>query len=121
MQFSREHEPVNAIRRYDAEAVWIRDEKHEGSLAIGPVRLYPEFKVSTIDDIDQAALAPLLAEQPEVIVLGVGDVVQFPDAATLRAVQHAGVGIEVMNDGAAVRTYNVLLSEDRAVILALVR
>lgn len=121
MQFSREQGPVNAISRYDASTVWVMGEPHHGSIAICADTLVDDWQCSSIEKLDTETLQPLLALNPEVIVLGVGDRVQFPDAAVMREVMHAGVGIEVMNDGAAVRTYNVMLGESRDVVLGLIR
>ena len=43
----------------------------------------------------------------------------FPRPSLLAGVQRQGIGIEVMANDAAIRTFNVLLSEDRKVLLAL--
>ncbi len=121
MQFSKESQPNHAIVRYTADTVWIMNEPRSGSLALNAQQLMLDWQCSHVDDIDDDALAPLLALNPEVIVLGVGEAVAFPQASVMRNVMRAGVGIEVMNDGAAIRTFNVMLSEQRDVVLALVR
>lgn len=121
MQFSRESQPRHAIVRYSTDSVWIMDQQHSGSLAVTADQLLTDWDCAHIDQLDDATLAPLIALQPEVLVLGVGEAVRFPAAATMRKVMHAGIGIEVMNDGAAIRTFNVMLSEQRDVVLALVR
>ncbi|MEN7343133.1 MAG: MTH938/NDUFAF3 family protein [Pseudomonadota bacterium] len=121
MQFSKEQDPVNAIRKYDQASVWINDQTISGSVAIGPLVIFDDFRCDSIDALTVDTLAPLLATNPEVIVIATGEQVQFPDAKILRDVQRSGVGIEIMNDGAAIRTFNVLLSEQREIILALVR
>ncbi|PLX43411.1 MAG: hypothetical protein C0605_04125 [Hyphomicrobiales bacterium] len=48
-------------------------------------------------------------------LLGSGEALVFPSQEIRRAFATHGVGLEVMNTGAACRTYNVLLSENRAV------
>ena len=121
MQFSRESQPRHAIRRYTADSIWIMDQQHSGSLALNAEEILTDWQCAHIDQLDDAALAPLIALGPEVLVIGVGDVVRFPAAETMRNVMHEGIGIEVMNDGAAIRTFNVMLSEQRDVVLALVR
>jgi uncharacterized protein len=72
-----------------------------------------------VADLALADFEPILALQPEVILLGTGARQQFPPAALLQAVLSRGVGLEVMATDAACRTFNVLASEYRRVAAAL--
>ncbi|WP_026757757.1 Mth938-like domain-containing protein [Sediminimonas qiaohouensis] len=60
-----------------------------------------------------------LAEQADVIFVGMGDEIAHLPAEFRNAVEEAGIGLEVMSSPAAARTYNVLLSEGRRVAAAL--
>ena len=60
--------------------------------------------------------ADLLALEPEVVLLGTGATQVFPPAAAMAACLGRGVGLEVMNNAAAARTFNVLASEGRRVV-----
>ena len=73
------------------------------------------------DEIEAAALAPVLAERDalELLLLGTGRRPQLPGAEIRRAFDAAGVALEAMDTGAACRTYNVLLAEGRPVGAAL--
>ena len=53
------------------------------------------------------------------MLLGSGASQCFPEPALLAPLLERGIGIEVMDTGAACRTYNVLVSEDRRVVAAL--
>ena len=53
------------------------------------------------------------------MVLGSGRTQRFPDNALMAAVLSRGIGLEVMDTGAACRTYNILVTEDRPVVAAL--
>lgn len=64
-------------------------------------------------------LAPLIGEQPDVILLGTGERQSFPPHKLAMGLLNLGIGLEVMDTAAACRTYNVLLSEGRAVAAAL--
>ena len=66
-------------------------------------------------------LAPLLAlvDKVDVLFFGTGAEISHPPAELRRALEGAGVGIEVMASPAACRTYNVLLSEGRRIAVAL--
>ncbi|HHT00904.1 MAG TPA: hypothetical protein ENK73_08640, partial [Thiomicrospira sp.] len=59
-------------------------------------------------------------EKPEVIILGTGETQHFPEPKLFAYCAHKGVGLEVMANDAACRTYNVLTTEDREIVLALI-
>ncbi|TAK52930.1 MAG: hypothetical protein EPO25_12335 [Gammaproteobacteria bacterium] len=67
-----------------------------------------------------ADFAAALALAPDVVILGTGARQQLPPPALYAALAGRGVGLEVMDNGAACRTYNVLFGEYRAVVLALI-
>lgn len=57
----------------------------------------------------------LLKYNPEVVLLGTGKRLVFPDRSLIKAFQSKGVGCDIMDSGAACRTYNILASEGRTV------
>ena len=70
------------------------------------------------------ALAPgdfgFIAElEPEIVILGTGARQRFPAPALGRALAASGAGVEVMDTRAACRTYNILASEGRKVVAAI--
>ena len=70
---------------------------------------------------DLARLDPsiILALDPEVVLLGTGQRQIFPGGRLSRRFFSAGIGIEVMDTGAACRTFNVLVAEQRRVVAVL--
>jgi uncharacterized protein len=64
-------------------------------------------------------LEPLLALQPELVVIGTGAGQRFLDPHVATAVLQRGIGLEVMATPAACRTYNILVAEGRRVVAAL--
>jgi len=97
------------------------DLSHRGSILAMPsgVRAWP---VRSAQDLSFDDLAPVLdaSEAVELLLLGTGlDVV--PVGAALRQVfREARIGLDVMQTGAAARTYNVLAAENRRVAAALI-
>ena len=93
---------------------------HRGSILCLPSGIYP-WQPGNRDEIEAAALAPVLAERDalDLLLLGTGRRSQLPGAEVRRAFGAAGVALEVMDTGAACRTYNVLLGEGRPVGAAL--
>ena len=69
-----------------------------------------------------AHIAPVLAERSKVefILLGTGRTLVFPSAEIRAAFAAADMGLEAMDTGAAIRTYNILLGEGRPVGAALI-
>ncbi|WP_421570747.1 Mth938-like domain-containing protein [Stenotrophomonas sp. PD6] len=64
-------------------------------------------------------LAAVLALEPELVILGTGATQQFPSAAVMGACLTRGIGLEVMTNAAAARTFNLLASEGRNVAAAI--
>ena len=70
-------------------------------------------------DLAAADLEPVLALQPEILLIGSGERQVFPVPELLAALYAARLGFEIMATGAACRTYNVLVAEGREVAAAL--
>ena len=97
------------------------DMSHTGSILVLPsgIQAWP---VTAVYDVTEASVAPILAERDEIEILlfGTGSGFQVLPEAVDKAFGDGGLSPDLMNTGAAVRTYNVLLSENRAVAAALI-
>ena len=62
----------------------------------------------------------LLADAPEIVLLGTGATQRFPHPRLTGPLFNARVGLEVMDTRAACRTYNILVAEGRNVVAALI-
>ncbi len=94
---------------------------HRGSLLCLPSGIYG-WTAPAADAIDAASLAKVFAEADAIQILLVGtgaDIVPLPAALRQRC-REAGIVAEPMSTGAATRTFNVLLAEERAVAAALI-
>ena len=94
---------------------------HQGSLMALPGRTQAWTPPDSAFDLSAEALRPILdqADAIDIVVIGTGaDIAVLPEA-TLTALRDAGLAIEISATRAAVRTYNILLSEDRRVAAAL--
>ena len=120
MQLVRhEGRSYNVVSSYDAASITVNEHCFEGSVMLmpeGPVR---EWAVAAVAELSEAVAGEMMALEPEVVVLGTGPTQEFPPPTFLRAFLRNGVGCEVMDTGAACRTYNVLASENRLVLGAL--
>jgi len=109
------------IRRYGEGGFEIAGVRHEGSVLVMADRTLP-WPLSRPEEIDIESLGPCMAADADVTVLLIGTGTQLvPVEPDLRAALRArGIGVEAMDTGAACRTFNVLLSEERAVAAALI-
>ncbi len=97
------------------------DMSHRGSLLCLPSGIYA-WPPTGVGDIEEPGpFAPALAEGQSLglLLLGTGRRHAIPSAAVRRAFEEARIALEAMDTGAACRTYNVLLAEQRPVGAAL--
>jgi len=80
------------------------------------VRAWPPAR---FDALTRAHFDSLLHDNPELVIFGSGARLRFPTPALLQTLIERRVGLETMDTAAACRTYNVLVSEGRSVIAAL--
>jgi uncharacterized protein len=107
------------VRSYAPGEVRVGDAVLHRSCLISAERLIEDWRPQTLDELSEADLAAVFALQPEIVVLGTGMRQRFPDTQLLAAILARGIGCEVMDTGAACRTYNVLVSELRRAVAAL--
>ena len=94
---------------------------HRGSLLCLPTGMQA-WAVEASEQLTLESLQPVLdaAEQLDVLLIGLGTDIVGLDPAIRAALKARGVIVEAIATGGAVRTYNVLLAEDRAVGAALI-
>ncbi|WP_243368118.1 Mth938-like domain-containing protein [Microvirga solisilvae] len=97
------------------------DMSHRGSILVLPsgIKAWP---IGSIKELTDEAVEPIFAEADEIELLLVGtgiDVAAIPGKLRERF-REAGIGLDVMQTGAAARTYNILLAENRKVAAALI-
>lgn len=86
-------------------------------LAPGVVR--EDWGAPRLSDLNSEDFAAIVALDVQILLLGTGPAQQFPHPSLLRPLIDARIGVEVMDTLAAARTYNILVSEGRAVAAAL--
>ena len=110
---------VNVIRSYAAGEVRIGERLIRESCLVTAERIETGWTVRAVAELTVADLEPIFALRPQVVVLGTGPTQQFPSAAVRGAFAQRRIGLEVMDLGAACRTFNVLVQEGRNVAAAL--
>ncbi len=109
----------NAITGYAAGEVRLRGRVFRSSLAVSRDALVEDWRPGPVATLGLADLEPLLRLEPQILILGTGARQQLPPPALFAELAARGIGLEVMDNGAACRTFNLLLSEQREVVVAL--
>lgn len=104
------------LRGADGTQALVNDRTLARSFIIAPDTLVEDWPARDAKAMVPADLEPLLALNPELIVLGTGATQVFPSAAVMAACLSRGIGIEVMDNAAAARTFSVLAGEGRRVV-----
>lgn len=117
------HEPLEfryVLRGVSRDGVLLNERMLSSSFILSPSQLIETWAVSEDVPLQAGDLEPLLALQPELIVLGTGAQLRFPAPAVHAAALTRGIGIEFMDNAAAARTFNLLASEYRRVVAGFV-
>jgi uncharacterized protein len=120
MQFTRENaEDANAIVACTEQEVRLRDRTFLGSLIVTREMVVEGWRPPSPEALAIGDFAELLDLRPDVVLLGTGRRQRLPPPALFADFAARGIGLEVMDNRAACRTYNVLLGEFRNVAVAL--
>lgn len=104
------------LRSAGTSSACVNDRWLSTSFIIAPDALVEEWPVKDARSLQVSDLDPMLALEPELILLGTGATQEFPPAVVLAHCLKCRVGIEVMANDAAARTYSILAGEGRRVV-----
>jgi uncharacterized protein len=110
---------VNVVRAYSRAELRIGEERVRSSCIVSADRLITDWAPTRFEALAPEHLTTIFALQPEVVLLGTGERQRFPPAEIRTAFAARGIGLEVMDLGAACRTYNILVQEERRAVAAL--
>jgi uncharacterized protein len=120
MQFTRENDgEANAIVACSEREVRLAARTVSGSVILTRDAVLADWRPPDVDRLSIADFEPLLALSPEVVLLGTGPRQRMPPPSLYAEFAARGIGLEVMDNRAACRTYNLLLGEFRDVAVAL--
>jgi uncharacterized protein len=108
------------LRGAEGDHALVNERVLRSSFVVSPDTLLEDWPVTDAAALDVAQLEPILAMRPELVLLGTGGRQVFPPPAVLAAFLTRGLGIEVMTNAAAARTYSVLAGEGRRVVAGFV-
>jgi uncharacterized protein len=108
------------VRRVGERSITVVDRELHASFLLAPDRLVENWAAADAATLDEAAGEAVRALEPELVLLGTGMRQRFPPAAFLAGFLRKGIGIEVMDNAAAARTYDLLAGEGRRVVAAFI-
>lgn len=109
---------LNTVTAYGTGYIEINAERHDSSMIVQPEAPLEPWPVERFESLSVEHFQQLAAFTPDVVLLGTGSRQRFPHPRLTAPLAAAGIGVEAMDSGAACRTYNILMTEGRKVLLA---
>lgn len=106
------------VRHCTPGAITIVDRVLTRSFLLAPDRVVEDWPVTEASEFDVAAAETIATLDPEVVLLGTGERQVFPPREAIVTLLRRRIGVEVMDNAAASRTYNLLASEGRRAVVA---
>lgn len=107
------------IRSVSEDGICVVDDTYRGPIIVSASRIIEDWEAGKPGHLTEDQLAPILELEPEIVLLGTGARQVFLPPEQLMNFYRREIGIEVMTTDAACRTFNVLVSEARKVVAAL--
>lgn len=108
------------VTGYEDDAIIINETHYRDSLVLSADSLHTPWAVGSIEDLNNDNLQVIFELNPEVILLGTGQRQKFPEPKILALFGQKGLGLEVMDNGALCRTFNILVAEGRSVVAGVI-
>lgn len=108
------------ITAYDDNGVEINAVYFSHSVIVMPEVMPAPWPPTSFDALTTEDFAQIDAASPDVVILGTGKRQRFVHPRLTAVLTARHIGVECMENGAACRTYNILMSEGRKVALALI-
>jgi uncharacterized protein len=116
MRFSQDSSSAaQVIRAYRPGELRINDAVYRETVIVSATRVFAMPEIRSMDELAVVDPSHILALEPELVLLGTGERQVFPAASFRALFLSAGIGFEAMDTGAACRTFNVLVAEQRRV------
>ena len=114
------HSGANTITGYGDGYVEINQTPYAHAVLLSSDGAISAWPAQSFDSLESSHFAQMVELKPELILIGTGSKQRFPKPELLKSLILAKIGFEIMDSQAACRTYNILVSEGRQVLLALI-
>jgi uncharacterized protein len=109
----------NKINSYSDDSFKLKNKLIKSNLVISKDRLIENWPVDAYQNLASQHLDQIISWQPEIILIGTGRAPSFPNPELIAYVTSKNIGLEIMDTGAACRSYNLLIDEGRYVVACL--
>lgn len=120
LKITRDQISSVTIHHVEPGAIQVGDKLVRDNIALTADEIMHDWQASVIEELTEDDFEPLLASEPELILLGTGPSSIFPPRELVFSLARRGIGLETMDTAAACRTFNILISEGRRVAAVLI-
>ena len=110
-----------SISAYNPGEIIVNQTAYRESLILSPQTIHCPWPVLSVDELNESNLQLVPDMNPHVVLLGTGEQQIFPDSRIVALFGQRGIGLEVMDNGALCRTFNILVAEDREVVAVIIQ
>lgn len=107
------------ISAYARGSITIADESYRSSIIVTTERVVEDCLPEQARDLGESHIETLIELKPEVVLFGTGRRVAFPPDEACQLLYLRQIGFEIMDTGAACRSFNFLSGEGRRIAAAL--
>lgn len=109
----------NRIRSYGPGHIVVGNVTYAHSVLLTPDDLIDRWPPRSFQDLAPAHFDAIAALTPEIVLVGTGKRLRFPQAGILVPLSSRNIGVEIMDTGAVCRSYNFLAGEGRRIAAAI--
>lgn len=110
----------NYIDAYESGKIIINEKTFSDHIVIAAKKIIYPWSIKSFPHFILEDFSSIIDEKPDILILGTGIAQIFPSAEILIKLYEHRIGLETMTTSAACRTYNILMSEGRNVMAALI-
>jgi uncharacterized protein len=119
IELDSEFSTSNKIISYSDVSFTLKETQIKTNLVISKDRLIENWSVDSYQNLATQHLDQFISWQPELILIGTGMIPSFPNPELIAYAGSKNIGLEIMDTGAACRSYNLLIDEGRDVVACL--
>lgn len=119
IELDSENPISNKIISYSDNSFTLKDKVIKSNIVVSNDRLIENWSVASYKILALQHIDSIIEWQPEIILLGTGKESGFQNYELLSYLAAKNIGLEIMNTGAACRSYNLLIDEGRNVVACL--
>ncbi|TAK74024.1 MAG: hypothetical protein EPO11_07560 [Gammaproteobacteria bacterium] len=108
------------MRAFKPGLIQVNEQILTRSIIVTPDQLIENWMPQTAEELSSESFAEVIALKPDILLIGTGETHVLLPVEIYGELVNRGIGVEVMNTGAACRTFNALSAENRRVVAALV-